>query len=276
MGREHKIIAALGPTAVPVAPALGYCDDPAVNGAAFYIMEFVPGEVIHDATIAEKALDEKGRRRLGEQLIDVLAALHAIDPDAVGLGDLGRKEGFIERQLKRWYGQWEKSKTRELPEIDEVYHHLVTRIPDQGPAGIVHGDYRAGNCITGPDGTLRAVLDWELCTLGDVLADVGYFAMGWTGPGEEQSRAAPSPSSVPGFPSRDELLARYAAKSGRSLANIDFYVAFSSWKLACIVEGVYARYLHGAMGSGKSGFEMFKQQVERCAAQAAQVCARIA
>jgi len=267
MGREHMIISALAPTPVPVAPAFGYCADPDVTGAPFYVMGYVSGLVLHD-TAAAAALSEPGRRVAGEHLVDVLADLHAVDPARVGLGELGRTEGYIARQLRRWSTQWEKSKTRELPAVERVHARLAASIPAQGPATIVHGDYRPGNCITGDDGRIRAVLDWELCTLGDPLADVGYLALYWGESGGLSGAAADSPTTMPGFPSRDEVLARYAARSGRDLGEIAYYVAFSAWKLACIVEGVYSRYLHGAMGAQAEGFELFAHRVEQLAATA--------
>jgi aminoglycoside phosphotransferase (APT) family kinase protein len=268
MSREFKIISALGPTEVPVAPAVGLCMDEGVNGAPFYVMGFVEGTVVRDAETARRVLTEEQRRTAGESIVDVLAAIHAVDVDAVGLGDLGRKEGYIERQLKRWYGQWEKSKTRELPEVDEVHDELLARVPAQGPATIVHGDYRLDNCMIGEDGTVAAVLDWEICTLGDPLADVGLLAVYWNDPDDDHPTLLTAPTVVDGFPRRQELLDRYAKTSGRDLSDIDFYVAFGYWKLACIVEGVYARYVGGAMGPAATGFEGFALQVERCAKQA--------
>ncbi len=274
MGREHRIIAALGPTTVPVAPALGYCDDSDVNGAPFYVMGFVDGYVLRDANTVRRALDEGARRIAAEDLVDVLAQIHAVDPDEVGLGELGRREGYIERQLKRWYSQWEKSKTRELPAIDDVYHHLMDRIPPQIGTSIVHGDYRLDNCMVSGDGRIAAVLDWEICTLGDAMADVGLLMVYWTGPKDGEGGLASTATAVEGFPDRSDLLERYAKVSGRDVADVDFYTAFAYWKLACIVEGVYARYVAGAMGSGREGFEMFKLQVERCAAMAAEIVGR--
>ena len=265
MGREHRIISALGPTPVPVAPALAYCPDDDVNGAPFYVMAYVDGLVLRDAATAEKMLTADERRRAGESLVDVLAEIHGVDPDAVGLGDLGRKEGYIARQLKRWHGQWEKSKTRELPLVDEVHDRLLAQVPEQGRAGIVHGDYRLDNTMLDRDGSVLAVLDWEICTLGDPLADVGLLMVYWTDPDDDGSALLTSPTTVEGFPRRAELLERYAARSGRDVSDIDFYVAFGYWKLACIVEGVYARYKHGAMGGEASGFEGFEQQVVRLA-----------
>ena len=277
MGREHRIIAALAGTPVPVAPARGFCDDPSVNGAPFYVMDFVDGHVIRDREAAEAELPEAARRQAGESLVDTLAAIHAVDIGAVGLSDLGRHEGYIGRQLRRWYGQWQQSQTRELPAVDDVHDLLATRIPEQGPACIVHGDYRLDNTMVADDGHVVAVLDWEICTLGDPLADVGLLMVYWTGPGDDPSAWTGSATTAPGFPDRAELLARYADVTGRDLAQMDFYVAFAFWKLACILEGVYARYLVGALGGGRdpSEHDAFKSQVELAVARAAEHAARL-
>src|SRR5207237_2426909 len=152
-----------------------------------------------------------------ESLVDVLAEIHAVDPDAVGLGDLGRKEGYIQRQLKRWYSQWEKSKTREIPAVDEVHEELLATVPEQGPATIVHGDYRLDNTLLGPDGRIRAVLDWEICTLGDPLADVGLLCVYWADPEDELAALLSAPTTLAGFPRRAEIATRYAERSGRDL-----------------------------------------------------------
>jgi aminoglycoside phosphotransferase (APT) family kinase protein len=246
MGREHKIIAAVGKTSVPVPPALGLCTDEEVNGAPFYVMGYVEGVVL-DSPSRAAALDPSLRTKASDDLIDVLADLHAVDIDEIGLGDLARRGGYIERQLKRWTTQWENSKTRELPAIDEVAQRLAQRIPEQQGVVIAHGDYRFGNCLTDTEvGRIAAVLDWELCTLGDPLADVGYLRVYWSDPGQ-QGRGN-DPTAAGGFPSYADLLERYAKRTGRDVSGIDYYVAFSSWRLAVISEGVYARYLHGAMG----------------------------
>ena len=268
MGREHKIISALGPTPVPVPPTLGYCDDPDVNGQPFYVMTYVDGHILRDATIAEKVYDKDQRRAAGLALADVLADIHAVDVDAVGLGDLARREGYIERQLKRWYSQCQQSSAslgRTLPIVDEMHDFLSANVPQQGKSSIVHGDYRLDNTIVGDAGEVKAVLDWEICTLGDPLADVGLLMVYWNEPGDPASLLGAAPTTVPGFPSRAEMRARYAERSGRDLSLLDFYVSFGYWKLACILEGVYARYAGGAMGGDRSGFEGFGEQVVKLA-----------
>jgi aminoglycoside phosphotransferase (APT) family kinase protein len=236
----------------------------------------VDGHVLRDADTAATLLTAGQRRVAAESLVDVLAAIHAVDPDEVGLGDLGRKDGYIERQLRRWHGQWEQSKTRELPAVEEVHAALASSVPTQGPATIVHGDYRLDNCLLGDDGRVAAVLDWEICTLGDPLADVGLLLVYWTEAGDDHPALLTAPTVVDGFPTRAELLDRYADRSGRDLSGVDYYVAFGYWKLACIIEGVYARYLGGAMGRSGTGFEGFAEQVERLASAASAAMARVA
>lgn len=267
MVREHRIIAAVGQTDVPVPRTLGVCEDNAVNDAPFYVMSYVEGTVLDEV---EKALDMTldQRRAAGEHLIDVLADLHAVDIDEIGLGNLAKREGYVERQVKRWTMQWEKSKTRELPAVDEIARRLAENLPVQQSVSIAHGDYRFGNCLVDKQAAkVVGVLDWELCTLGDPLADVGYLGVYWSDPGEEQMRAN-DPTGIEGFPTYAELLERYANRTGLDLSNIGYYVAFSSWRLAVISEGVYSRFIHGAMGDQEIEpeiLENFRVGVERLA-----------
>ncbi|MBW3659505.1 MAG: phosphotransferase family protein [Actinobacteria bacterium] len=248
MGREHRIISALETTDVPVPRTIGFEPDEDVTGAPFYAMEFVAGPVIRDAAAAEDELDVDARRAAAFSLVDTLVALHAVDPDDVGLGDLARKEDYIARQLKRWHGQYRKGRTRDLPAIDGVHERLVASIPAQGRAAIVHGDYRLDNVIVSEAGEVRAVLDWELCTLGDPLADLGLLMVYWSEPDDDLVPLQSAPTVVDGFPSRQELAERYAARSGRDISELDYYTAFGLWKLAVILEGVYGRYRSGAYG----------------------------
>ena len=277
MGREHRIISGLRDSPVPVAPALGYCDDPAVNGVPFYVMGFVDGHVIRDAATATAVLSPQARRRASESIVDTMAAIHSVDLRSAGLHDLGRHEDYIARQLRRWYSNWNSQKTRELPAVDHVHEALLQRIPPQGSATIVHGDYRLDNCMVNDEGEIVAVLDWEICTLGDPLADLGLLMVYWTGPDDEASAWTGSSTSAPGFLNRNDLVQRYAAASGRDLSQLDFYVAFAYWKLACILEGVYSRYLGGALGD-RDPVELlpFKAQVEGAAAKAAEALGRLA
>jgi aminoglycoside phosphotransferase (APT) family kinase protein len=264
MAREHRIISAVGKTNVPVPPTLGVCTDETVNGAPFYVMAFVPGVVL-DSPEKGHLLPEHLRTQASENLIDVLADLHAVDIDAVGLGDLAKREGYVERQVKRWSTQWANSKTRELPAVEEVATLLANNIPVQHGVAIAHGDYRFGNCLTNTEtGSVAAVLDWELCTLGDPLADLGYVGIYWTDPGRPITRTN-DPSGLPGFCTFDHLVERYATRTGRDVSNIGYYKAFASFRLAVISEGVYARYLHGAMGEHNVDLEPLKSGTENLA-----------
>ena len=277
MAREHRIIHALSThTDVPVATPVGLCTDEAVNGAPFYVMDFVDGLVLRDATTAEK-LTPPQRRVAGDDLVDVLVRIHAADVDAIGLGDLGRRDGYIARQLKRWYGQYEKSKLgSDKPLIDELHERLSRAIPEQQGSTIVHGDYRLDNTMLGDDGRVAAVLDWEICTLGDPLADVGLLMVYWSDPTDEFAALLGSPTTLDGFPRRAEIAERYAKASGRDLSSLGFYVAFGYWKLACILQGVYERYMGGAGGGDRSGVEGFDAQIVKLSEMAAEAAEGVA
>ena len=215
VSREWRFISALAPTAVPVPVPVAYCADTAVTGAEFYVMEFVEGLVLADSE-AGLTLAPHARASAAWHLVDVLVALHALDPVAVGLGDMVRKTGYVERQLRRWHAQVHATDPPETPLLDEVHDLLARRIPAQA-GGIVHGDYRAGNVAFGPDGAIRAVFDWELATSGDPMADLGWLAATWQDPGEPLPPATPGPSAVPGFPARAQLVRalRPAIRPGR-------------------------------------------------------------
>lgn len=276
MGREFRIIDALRGTPVPVAPAVGFCDDADVNSVPFYVMDFVDGLVIRDRDSAERLLTPEARRRASESIVDTMAAIHAVRPVDVGLGELGRHEGYIARQLKRWYGQWNQQKTRDLPSVDRVHDGLLARIPEQGPATLVHGDYRLDNCMVDAAGNVIAVLDWEICTLGDPMADLGLLMVYWTGPDDDVSAWTGQACTAPGFLNRSDMAERYARVSGHDTSQLDFYTAFAYWKLVCILEGVYARYLGGALGQrDPAELEPFNAQVLGAAARAEELLDRL-
>ena len=276
MSREFRIIHGLQRSAVPVAPALAFCDDISITGAPFYVMGFVDGHVIRDSTTAQSLLSPGARQRAGESLVDTMAAIHQVDLVEAGLNDLGKHEDYIARQLRRWFGQWNSQKTRELPAVDQAHALLLQRIPVQGPARLVHGDYRLDNCMINDSGDVIAVLDWEICTLGDPLADLGLLMVYWTGPGDPASAWNNTSTTAAGFPDRYQLARRYGQVTGRDLSNIDYYVAFAYWKLACILEGVYARYLGGALGQRDAAdVAPFAAQVEGAAAQAMAILERL-
>lgn len=268
MAREHRIISAVGRTNVPVPRALGLCTDDAVNGAPFYVMGYVDGVVL-DSPERAAALPIELRPQVSEHLVDVLADLHAVDIDAVGLGDLAKREGYVERQVKRWSTQWEQSKTRELGAIDEVARALRDHLPVQQGVSIAHGDFRFGNCLTDVElGRINAVLDWELCTLGDPMADLGYLGVYWY-QGDAATARANDPTSAGGFPAFADLVERYARRTGRDVSGIGYYIAFGCWRLAVISEGVYSRYVHGAMGEGgEVDISTFKEATESLAERA--------
>ena len=238
--REARIISAVAGTGVPVPPVLATCDDPDINGGPFFVMRFVDGVVL-DSVEKVASLDNAGRVQLADHLVDVLARLHAVDVDAVGLGDLSKREGYLERQVRRWVRQWEGSKTRELPLIDDVAARLQREMPEQRGVSIVHGDYRFGNTICDLGRReVAAVLDWELCALGDPLADVGYLGVYWFDGG--RGGVTNDPTGAGGFPGYDDIVQRYAKVSGREVGNLGYYRGFAAWRLAIIAEGVASRH----------------------------------
>lgn len=271
MGREHRIISALADSDVPVPATIAMCDDASVTGAPFYVMAHVDGVVVRDATIAQD-LSMPHRRLASADLISVLARLHRIRPDDVGLGDLGRRESYVARQLRRWDRQVRSLSTRELPLLFSVHERLTKTIPPQHSAGIVHGDYKIENCIVGDDGRIAAVLDWELCTLGDVRADVGMLMVYWVEPEDTLHPLVHPPTSIGGFARRRDLLERYCAETGSDFPEIDYFVAFAYWRLACIIEGVYTRYKAAAMGGHiPDNVERFARAVEQLTERAADI-----
>ena len=256
MAREWRVISALQDTAIPVPGAVVLCDDAAVIGAPFYVMDYVDGHVVRDSLPEQWPATVATREAMSAVLVDTLLHLHAVVPEEVGLGDFGRPQGFLERQVRRWWQQWEASKTRELPAIDELHRRLLEAIPAQSAPGIVHGDYRFDNVIYARDDPARidAVVDWEMSTVGDPLCDVGLLVVYWV-----TDAADPAASALPGgraslgegFPTREQMIARYAAASDRDLSNLEWYIALGHYKLAIIAEGINARFLLGmTVGEG--------------------------
>jgi aminoglycoside phosphotransferase (APT) family kinase protein len=247
MGREHRMQSALEWTDVPVAPQVVECLDDDVIGAPFYMMARLDG-VVYDDVDATASLTEDQGRAASFELVDVLARLHAVDYESIGLGDFGRPAGYLERQVTRWQTQWEKSKTVEMPVIDEVSRRLERHLPANSRHAIVHGDYSFNNTMFRRDDPTRmqAVLDWEMSTLGDPLTDVGMLAVYWTEVGEImwRSRKPQAHRANRGFPDVDTLLKRYAHASGTDLSAIDFYRAFATYKLAVIAQGGARRVEH--------------------------------
>ncbi len=245
--REARLLAALEATPVRTPKLLAVCEDATVIGAPFYVMQQVDGIAITDRLPA--ALDnEQERGRIAERLIDALAELHAVDWRATGLGQLGRPSGYLERQLRRFSGLWEHNRTRELPAVEEVGRWLTANMPSSPSATIVHGDYRLGNTIfaTAAPARLNAILDWEMATIGDPLADLGYLMIHWHEHGDALGGFnLQTVTALPGFPSRRQMIARYEQRSGRSMQALDWYVTLALWKGVVFMEGNYRRALQG-------------------------------
>jgi aminoglycoside phosphotransferase (APT) family kinase protein len=247
--REARLLSALRDTPARVPDVLAVCEDPATIGAPFYVMELILGEVI--VTSVPPPLDTPAeRRRIGEQLIDSLVEIHAVDWRAAGLQDFGKPTGYLERQLRRFRGLWELNKTREIAAVESVGSWLAEHLPDSGPATIVHGDFRLGNTIfaSSAPAKLAAVLDWEMATIGDPLADLGYLCMMWTEAGDPQvglREALGKVTRAEGFPTRAELIERYEERSGRSMVDVRWYMTLALWKSIVFMEGNYKRAIAG-------------------------------
>jgi aminoglycoside phosphotransferase (APT) family kinase protein len=257
MAREYTVITALGPTDVPVPRTLHLCEDPAVLGAPFYVMERVEGVHVVSEIPAGYADAPERRRAIGEGLVDVLADLHAVDYRQVGLGEFGRPEGFMARQVRRWTKQWDATRDRDRPGLDALAARLAETVPATQRDAVVHGDYRLDNCLLDPQtpGRIRAVLDWEMSTLGDPLADVAMLLAYWPEAGDDLPSTQSSVTALPGFPTRREVVERYAARSGLDLSDLNWYVGFAYFKFAAIVAGIVARTAAGAMaGKDTSGY----------------------
>jgi len=258
MTREHRVITALHDTPVPVPRTFALCEDPAVLGAPFYVMEKVAGTPYRRAEELQR-LGPARTRTISEGLVDTLAVLHEVDPVTVGLADFGRAEDRLERQVRRWRSQLDASRARRLPAADELYARLAGSVPQQ-PAGIVHGDYRLDNVLTDTDDRVAAVLDWERATLGDPLADVALLVLYARLGGLVGVHAVADASAAPGFLAEEEMLDRYAERSSRDLSDLHFHLALAAFKLAVILEGVHYRYLHGQTVG--TGFEQVGELVE--------------
>ena len=261
MGREYLIQDELRPLFPYVATMVGHCTDESVIGSDFYVMEKVDGVILR--TPEQLAtLSSEDARRCSDELVDVLAAIHAVDYEAVGLSEFGRPDGYVERQVRRWGEQWQRSKTRELPAIDELARRLHAAVPVSPPPTIVHGDYRLDNTMLAPRdlGRIVAVLDWEMATLGDPLADLGLFLVYWAREDDGVQGVGAAIDAAAGFATRAEVVDRYAKQSGRDVSQLDFYEILASYKLAIILEGIHARYLMGKTVG--AGFEHIGNLVE--------------
>ena len=265
MSREWALISALGPTSVPVPAALGFCESPDVTGAWFYVMGCINGRPLYNNEETLEWVPEDRRILLANSFVDVLADLHALDPDEIGLGDLGKRDSYVGRQLKTWYRSWNSSiegADYDDPRAHELQQYFLDHLPEQEKARVVHGDYGLHNCLTGPDSTVAAVVDWEISTLGDPLADLAYALNFFPDPTDQIPIAPEAATAVPGFPPRSDMAARYAARTGRDLSHLDYYTGFNRWKSACIVHGVYARYMEGKKSSEGIDLPHMRSRIE--------------
>ncbi|MDY7104728.1 MAG: phosphotransferase family protein [Actinomycetota bacterium] len=267
MWREYRIIAGLHPTGFPVPEPLAFCEDESVTGRPFYVMSVVPGKAIYTREEVEAYLDLDARRTLGFSFMEALAKLHSLDPDDIGLGELGRKENYVARQMSSWYRSWTsqaEGAKHDDPVIHQLYENLSAAIPEQGPARVVHGDCGLHNCMVMPDGTVSALLDWEIGTLGDPLADLAYALNSWARPSDAVANKEDAPTMADGFAERDELAAHYAERSGRDLSDLAFYETYNHFKTACIIHGVYARYMMGQKSTEGVDVEGLRERMLRC------------
>lgn len=278
MHREFRIISALWPTAVPVAEPLGYCPDPDVTGAHFYVMGHVDGRACATGDELTAWLPEPDRqRRAANTYVDALAELHLLDPDEIGIGDLSKRDDFVGRQLTSWYRSWTSSAADAGYDDARVHkvHDLLQRAkPEPGPLRLVHGDLGLHNCLVGRDGVVAAVLDWEVATLGDQRFDLAYVLNRWsvegaTLPGRE---GITMPAT---FPSADEVVARYAARTGADLEGLAYFLALNHWRSACIVHGVYTRYIRGQKPPDGVDLDGFKASIGARLDAAAETAARL-
>lgn len=258
MLRESRVIGALGPTGFPVPGLIAVESTGSLIGQPFYVMERVVGHIIRGELPPSYAETPAARRTIAERLVGTLADLHAVDAASVGLGDFGRPTGYMERQVHRWAKQWDSTRTAENPALDALAEALIAATPAHSDNTIVHGDYRLDNTILDPTetGRVAAVLDWEMSTLGDPLADLGLLLVYWTEAGDDLSQTSgltPGVTHLDGFPDRAGVAELYAAASGRQVGDLPFYVAFGCFKLAVVVQGIIARVAGGAMGGQDFG-----------------------
>jgi aminoglycoside phosphotransferase (APT) family kinase protein len=274
MSREWSLISCLGPTDVPVPQAMGFCESPDVTGAWFYVMGLIDGRPLYNVEQTIEWVPADKRVTLAHSFFDVLADLHSLDPDEIGLGELGKKENYVGRQLKTWYRSWTssvESAQYDDPRAHELQQYFLDNMPAQGMARVVHGDYGLHNCLIGADSTVVAVVDWEISTLGDPLADLAYALNPWPDPADEVPVNADAATGAAGFPPRSELAQRYADRTGRNLDLLDYYVGFNCWKSAAIIHGVYARYMAGQKSTEGVDMDGLRERIDTylTAAQAA-------
>ena len=278
MSREWALISCLGPTGFPVPEALGFCESPDVTGAWFYVMGLVDGRSLYNSKQTQEWIPEDRRVTLAHSFFDTLADLHALDPDEIGLGELGKKENYVGRQLKTWYRSWTSSMQPaqyDDPRTHELQRYFLEHMPEQGMARVVHGDYGLHNSLIGTDSTIAAVVDWEISTLGDPLADLAYALNTWPESAEDIATNPDAATSVTGFPPRSALARRYAERTGCNLELLDYYVGFNCWKSAAIIHGVYARYMEGKKSTEGVDLDGLRQRIDSSLSASEQAVSRL-
>lgn len=267
MGREWKLLSSLCRTSIPVPQAYGICTDHEVTGASFYVMEYIQGRPLFTIEDTLSVVPEDKRRSVAFSLFDVLADIHLLDQDDIGLGDIGKTQGYVERQLKAWYGSWLASvgpANHDDPRAHALHTYLQGNIPRQSSVSLLHGDYGFHNCLVGQDATVVAVLDWEISSLGVPLADLAYALNRWSDPDDVIVVDPLSSTMAPGMPTRSELAQRYASRTGYSLDTLDYFRALGFWKSASIIHGVYARYVNGQKSAEGVDLDLWRDRIERC------------
>lgn len=265
--REARLLRAIA-TDVPVPEVLASCDDDSVTGAPFFVMSFLDGLVLRDPQSAAAGLGVTDRALVGPRMVDTLLTLHDVDPARLGLGKLTERRDYVTRQLHRWNENWHRIRTRELPDLSRTHEWLVAHVPPQRRTTIVHGDFRVDNCVLDPSVNVLGLLDWELTTVGDPMADLGQLLVYWSEPGDSFTALHDPPTRAPGFSARAELRERYLSASGADESDVDFFTSFNWWKIGCIVEDVYSRMRSGAMGETDRSAEEFGEQARELAAEA--------
>ncbi|WP_419841340.1 phosphotransferase family protein [Candidatus Poriferisodalis sp.] len=274
MVREHRLLSALAPTEVPTPPVVGLCTDVHVNGADFYVTEFVDGAVLRSLTDAQM-LTSEARAQLSRRLVEVLAAIHSTDLEATDLATLGRPDDYVARQLHVWRRQFNAMTSRDLPIIERVHDLLAASIPPQIESTLVHGDYRLDNCLSTIGGDVAAVLDWEISTLGDPIAELGILLAYWVEAGDGFAPLGHDATTAAGFWDRDQMAGAYGELTGRDVGDVGWCFAFASWRLACILEGVHARYAGGAIPDIPPEVREFPNSVAALAERSEQTLAHL-
>lgn len=265
--REANMLRSLS-SHVPVPNVLGVCEDPSVTGAPFVLMEFLDGLILRNPADVRRLTDENIRGRAGLSLVDALVGLHAVDVRETTLAGLADRRDYLGRQLHRWDANWKHTRTREMPDLATTYDWLVANAPAQQGSSILHGDFRLDNCVFDAQGNVIGLLDWELATVGDPMADLGQLLVYWAEPGDDFTALADPPTVAPGFPTRAELAERYLTATGADPVRLDYFVIFNWWKVACILENVYSRMAGGVMGVVDRTPESFGEQARALAAMA--------